>query len=126
MQLPSDGPHTPLLHHVQAQDLHNQVRGYGHRAVRLAAQRAKDGAGSLAERRHLTGRRSAGNANAALLVSEPRRRGITINPKGATAQRQAPLQRRRVEPHQGLTSSFTMRSAVLASAVLSCAMLQLR
>ena len=64
MQLPRDGPHTPLLHRVQAQDLRNHVRGYGHRAVRLAAQRASDGAGSLAERRHSTGRRSAGSARA--------------------------------------------------------------
>ena len=33
VQLPRDGAHAPLLHHVQAQDLRHQVRGYGHGAA---------------------------------------------------------------------------------------------
>jgi hypothetical protein len=45
MQLPGDGAHPPLLHRVQAQDLRDQVRGYGHGAT-LGASGAGHGAGS--------------------------------------------------------------------------------
>jgi hypothetical protein len=42
VQLPGDGADTPLLDGVQAQDLRNQVRGYGHGAT-LNAGRADHG-----------------------------------------------------------------------------------
>jgi hypothetical protein len=56
VQLPRDGPHAPLLHHVQAQDLRHQVRGNGHGA---AAPAGCD-AGSLGAARRAAGRRSGG------------------------------------------------------------------